>query len=101
MDDSLSCQRPPAASPGRDSDARRAWLIDTLRTVSRAFDGPIDDETPLDEEGVGLDSLALLRLIERLEAHTGIVISEDEITEAHFGTIGRLLRFLADRAPAG
>jgi acyl carrier protein len=96
VDESLSRRRHPAAAAGHDAGVLRAWLIEAVRRAP-GYDGTIDDETPLGDDGVGLDSVALLRMIAAIEEYTGLVISEDEITEAHFGTVGRLLRFLSGR----
>lgn len=96
MDQPLSRQPHPPAT-GREAVPLRAWLIHTVATIAPDFHGPLDDDTPLEDEGLCLDSLGLLDLIGAIEKHTGIVISEDEITEAHFGTIGLLLQFLASR----
>jgi acyl carrier protein len=81
-------------------DALRLWLIDALAALAPDVDAPADDDTPLADQGFCLDSLGLLALIGAIEEHTGVVISEDEITEAHFGTVGRLLGFLAARGAA-
>jgi len=73
----------------------RAWLITTLEKLAPGFEGPIEDETPLAGDGLCLDSLSLFALIAALEDHTGVAIREAEIHEEHFGTVGRLLGFLA------
>jgi acyl carrier protein len=95
MDEALIQARDPAPTV-RSSPALRAWLIGTVTGIAR-FDGPVDDDTPLADEGLCLDSLGLFTLIVALEDHLGVKITEDDITEANFGTVGRLLRHLATR----
>jgi acyl carrier protein len=79
-------------------DQLRSWLIETLRGLATGFDGPIDEGTFLADGGLCLDSIGLLDLVAALEERTGLEVSEDEITETNFGTVGRLLRFVAARA---
>ena len=78
-------------------DDLRSWLIAALQGLALEFPGPVDLDTPLADEGLCLDSIGVLELIAAIEVHTGVRISEDEITDAHFGTVGRLLQFLSAR----
>jgi acyl carrier protein len=90
-------------SPGiedRPADLR-AWLERALRRRAPGFPGPIDDATPLTEDGLCLDSLMLMDLLTEIEATLGIVLGEDEITPANLGTAGRLRLFLEGRERAG
>jgi len=88
----------PEPSPppllARDGAARRDWLIRTLSGLAPDFTAEIGDETALSERGLGLDSLALIDLVGAIDAHLGLTVLEFEITSEHFGSVGRLLRFL-------
>lgn len=75
----------------------RSWLIAALRGLAPMFVGPVALDTPLADDGLCLDSVALLELIAALEVRTGVKISEDDITEENFGTVGRLLDFVIAR----
>ena len=77
--------------------AARAWLLGTLSRLAPTFAGQIHDHTPLAEDGLGLDSVALLELVGALEEDLGVTIREDDITPEHFETVERLLRFLEAR----
>jgi acyl carrier protein len=79
----------------------RAWLERALRRRAPGFRGPIDDATPLTEDGLCLDSLALMDLLTEIEATFGIVLGEEEITPANLGTAGPLRQFLEGRSRAG
>jgi acyl carrier protein len=78
----------------------RAWLERALRRRAPGYPGPIDDATPLAEDGLCLDSLTLMDLLTEIEATFGIVLGEDEITPANLGTAGRLRQFLEGRCRA-
>jgi acyl carrier protein len=78
-------------------DDLRSWLIAAAGQLAPGFAGIVSLDTPLVEDGLCLDSVALLELIAALEARTGVKISEDDITETNFGTIGRLLDFVSAR----
>ena len=80
-----------------DYSAARAWLLGTLGLLAPEFAEQIHDQTSLAEEGLGLDSVALIELVAALEEGLGVTISEDDITPEHFGTVERLLRFLEAR----
>ena len=83
--------------PRPESLDLRAWLVGTLARLAPDFAGPIRDETPLAEEGLGLDSVALIELVSATEEDLGVTVREDDITAEHFGTVERLLRFLEAR----
>jgi acyl carrier protein len=59
------------------------------------------DEDGLVEQGI-IDSTGVLELIEFLESHFGIEVSEAETVPANLGSIARLARFVeVKRADAG
>ena len=86
-----------SATPARDPAALRAWLIDTLRGLAPEYRGAFTDDTPLTEGGIGLDSLALIDLVGAVNDRLHLYVSETEITEEQFGTVGLALCFLATR----
>jgi acyl carrier protein len=86
-----------SATPARDPGALRAWLIETLRGLAPEYQGAFTDDTPLTEGGIGLDSLALIDLVGAVNDRLELYVSETEITEEQFGTVGLALRFLATR----
>jgi acyl carrier protein len=89
-----------AAEPAPlDQAGRRAWLVRTLRDLAPDFTGDITDDTPLSEGGLGLDSLSLIDLLAVMESELGVAMSEDDITDEHFGTVARVLRLMERRVP--
>lgn len=87
----------PLPIPLTDGAARRDWLIRTLAGLVPNFTGEIGDETALAEAGLSLDSLALIDLVGAIDERLGVTVLEHEITSEHFGSVGRLLRFLEAR----
>ena len=83
--------------PKSESVDLRGWLLGLLTRLAPGFAGAIDDTTPLAEDGLGLDSVALIELVSAIEEHLGVRVHEDEVTLEHFGTVGRLLGFLEAR----
>jgi acyl carrier protein len=57
------------------------------------------DEDSLLARGI-IDSLGVMELVGFVEEHWGLVVSPDEITAEHFGTLGSVARFVASRAGA-
>jgi acyl carrier protein len=82
-----------------DQMGRRAWLVRTLRDLAPDFTGDVTDDTPLADGGLGLDSLSLIDLLAAMESELGVAMSEDDITDEHFGTVARVLRLLESRLP--
>lgn len=66
--------------------------------LSGDVDYPIDADTDLLEEGI-CDSLGLAELVAELESrHPGLKVPDPEITGRNFGSIARILSFLATHA---
>lgn len=59
---------------------------------------PADDESLV--EGGVIDSTGILELIEFLELHFGIEVSEAETVPQNLGTISRLIRFVVSKKAA-
>lgn len=81
----------------RDTEA---WLVGALRRRAPRFPGPITDATSITDEGLCLDSLALMDLLSEIEAALGVVLRDDDIHPANMGTVGQLLRLVHGRLPA-
>jgi acyl carrier protein len=73
----------------RDTEA---WLVGALRRRAPRFPGPITDATSITDEGLCLDSLALMDLLSEIEAVLSVVLRDDDIHPANMGTVGQLLR---------
>ena len=77
-------------------------LEDRLRTFILSdllFDRPdaqVPDDCDLFEEGL-LDSLGLMRLVTHLEETYRVVVTDEDLVPEHFGTVGRLARFVVSR----
>jgi acyl carrier protein len=59
----------------------------------------LTDDLPLIQSRT-LDSLGLMRLIEKIETEFGIAIRDEEIVLANFGTIGHIAGFVAGKKQA-
>jgi acyl carrier protein len=60
-------------------------------------DYPIEGDTDLLEDGI-CDSLGLVQLVSELESHTpGLKVLDPDITRENFGSIVRILGYLATR----
>ena len=83
--------------------------MDVQREVLRALDEVLSlggrsasftRETPLLGAVPELDSMAVVSLITTLEERCGIAIDDDDISGDTFATVGSLVDFVAERAPA-
>lgn len=62
--------------------------------VALVTDLPGSDDDPLE-----LDSLALVQLVELLEARFGFVVRATELVPSSFASVSALARFVAAKAP--
>jgi acyl carrier protein len=83
--------------------------MDILKGVTRALDDVLSlggrastftRETHLLGAIPELDSMAVVTLITTLEERFGIVVDDEEIDGATFGTVGSLTDFVAGKLPA-
>ena len=92
-----------SGSTGEDVDKQvRAELIDFIVANYLFGDAqrvPADDES-LVERGI-VDSTGILELIEFLESHFGIEVSETETVPQNLGSISNLTRFVMDKKAVG
>ncbi|MEU6073981.1 acyl carrier protein [Micromonospora sp. NPDC047074] len=56
----------------------------------------LTEDFPLIDERV-VDSLGLLGMVSFLESEFGISVDDTEITPTHFGTLGSIERYVADK----
>jgi acyl carrier protein len=54
---------------------------------------PIDDATPLIDEGI-LDSMGLMQIVAFLEERAGVRVPDDEVTPDNFATIDSIDRMV-------
>ncbi len=59
----------------------------------------IDDDAPLFEEGLGLDSLDAVELVVLIQKHFGVQIEDMEEGREAFASINALARYVSERRP--
>jgi acyl carrier protein len=74
------------------NDQMTAFLKDTLK-VNEAF----DENTELFSSGI-LDSVAMMNVIEFVEANSGIQVSPADVTLDNFDTVARITSYVASSA---
>jgi acyl carrier protein len=79
-----------------DRAALTAEIHEFLKTELGGKYKNIDTSTPLVTTGL-LDSVGLVRLAALLEAETGLVIPDRDVTAEHFDTIDKIHAYVADR----
>ncbi|WP_270165426.1 acyl carrier protein [Paenibacillus sp. SYP-B4298] len=60
----------------------------------------IEEELPLGEAGLALDSIQIIELAARIEAQLGVKLSDSELLDVGGYTVGELLTTLQARANA-
>ena len=78
----------------------RTWLLSVLARLAPDFEGPITGDTPLVEDGLGLDSLLLADLVTEIEHGLRVRVPADAIAFENFATVDHLVDYLT-RAPHG
>jgi acyl carrier protein len=63
-------------------------------------DTQLSDTDSLLELGV-VDSLGFVELVEEVQSRYGVVVGDEDITEAHFGSIAAIAAYVEARTPAG
>lgn len=88
---------PSSASAGADIVGR---LVALLRRSVDVVTVPesMDEATGLLGEGIGLDSVEILKLVCAIEEEFGLTIDESELTAARFKTVGSLAAFVREKS---
>jgi acyl carrier protein len=68
-----------------------------LKRRAAHFTRRVTDRTPLTEAGLCLDSVSLMDFIAEIETVFGTSVKDEDIAPEHFGTVGRVVRFLEGR----
>jgi threonine synthase len=84
-------------SEASSSDVATAVGVVLRESLQLADDFAIDPATVLLEQGLALDSVAVLELLLALETRFGVGIEESEVTEENLRTVGTLTRLIADK----
>jgi len=91
-----------AATPGTEKPAVDTVdrLVSLLRRNVEAVPVPasMDASTGLLGEGIGLDSVEILKLVCAIEDEFGLTIDESELTAARFKTVGSLAGFIQEKS---
>jgi len=93
----------PAAAAGKPAPGfRDATLLERLaelikRSVDRASTSEVHAHTPLLGDGVGLDSLDVLRLINEIEEEFGLTIDEEVLKLEHLADVSSLAAFVKEQ----
>lgn len=78
-----------------DTDIRKR-LKDYIVETTYAEPDSFDDNTPLFEAGI-FDSMGLLLLIDFLQEHYDVEVSDEELTIENFESINTIVRFVGSQ----
>ncbi|MFI9270992.1 acyl carrier protein [Kitasatospora sp. NPDC052896] len=79
----------------------REFILTVIRDViNLPLPDRVEDDLPLGEEGLGLESLAMIELVLQLEARFGIELPEEELDPAVVTDLGSLVATVVDRRSA-
>jgi serine O-acetyltransferase len=84
-------------SPSRQAILQRLLLILPSAAPVVAELNSIDEETGLQGEGIGLDSIDILRLIGEIEEEFQLTVDERQLKVSYFQTIGSIVTFIEER----
>lgn len=88
----------PDAGTGTGTGSRvRRYIVDNF--LYARPDLPFGDDDPLFGQGI-IDSFGATELIAFLEDEFGIAIADDEVTEAHLGSVSAIAQFVASKRAA-
>lgn len=59
---------------------------DVVRGQAGGSAGPVEPDTPLGPEGLGIDSIGCLEIVLELERRTGIALRDETLTAEAFAT---------------
>ena len=92
---------PERARPSREApDELVSRLVSLLRRTVEVVTMPsqVDRSTGLLGEGIGLDSVEILKLVCAIEEEFDLTIDESQLTAARFKTVGSLATFIHERS---
>ncbi|MBB5959720.1 acyl carrier protein [Saccharothrix tamanrassetensis] len=70
----------------------REFILTVIRDVINIpLPDRVEDDLPLGEEGLGLESLAMIELVLQLEGEYGVELQEDELTADLVPDLGALV----------
>ncbi|GHH19723.1 acyl carrier protein [Streptomyces lanatus] len=76
----------------------REFILTVVRDViNLPVPERVDDALPLGEEGLGLESLAMIELVLQLEGEYGIELPEEELEPELVPDLGAFVRAVVDR----
>jgi acyl carrier protein len=75
----------------------RAYVVENFLYTRPDF--PFGDEESLLRKGI-VDSLGVMEVIGFVEDTWGVSVAQEDITEANFGTVAGIARYVAGRAVA-
>ncbi len=70
-------------------------VLGVLREQTPVFPGPLRLDTPIGTDGLGIDSIGLLKIILELERRTGILLRNESLTAEALATPGAIIQLLA------
>jgi acyl carrier protein len=79
-----------AHGPGRDATSR---LLEIVSTEILAPGLPVDEDADLFE--AGMDSMAIMQLLIRIETEFGVSLRLADVTRANFSTVRKIAGLLA------
>lgn len=77
----------------------RAFVLAQIRNLDFEVDDEVDDDTPLDGRGLGMESLFVMEVVMKVEQEYGITLADDPSVIQEF-TIGKLVRRVVDHRSA-
>jgi acyl carrier protein len=87
----------PTITESRIKTRLRAFVQENFLYAMPNFE--LRDDDLLMERGV-VDSMGVAEMIAFVESEFGVFLSDDEITEANFGSLSAIVRFVSSRQPS-
>jgi acyl carrier protein len=94
----IESEMAPGLSEAEIMTRVRGFLHENFLYMMPEFE--LADDDRLLEKGI-VDSMGIAELITFIEGEFGVLPAEDEISEANFGSVRSIARFVATRRPVG
>ncbi|MBD0743120.1 acyl carrier protein [Streptomyces sp. CBMA152] len=79
----------------------REFILTVVRDIiNLPLPGRVDDSLPLGEEGLGLESLAMIELVLQLEGEYGIDLPEEDLEPQLVPDLGAFVNVVVERRAA-